>query len=282
MSTEEPDVIHETQGAMRRAGGSSFYFAMRMLPRERRESIFEVYSFCKTVDDIADSNEPRSLRLKRLKEWRQNIEALYAGRVPAGLDALARAKERFSLQKKDFLAVIEGMEMDSLEDIRAPELDRLLFYCDRVACAVGRLCVRIFGMDDQDGELLAHHLGSALQLTNILRDIDEDAASGRLYLPREALALAGIHTTDPKLAISSPDIDIACKFVAEQARKHFMKAEEILARVPRRVARVPKIMEEVYLRMLEKMIARGWSQPRDRVRLSRPQLLRIALRHAIV
>lgn len=266
---------------MVRAGGSSFYFAMRMLPREQRESMFEVYSFCRAVDDIADSKEPRHMRLKRLEEWRQNIGAIYAGRVPQGLDALARAKACFSLQKKDFLAVIEGMEMDSAQDIRAPDLEQLRLYCDRVACAVGRLSVRIFGMDDRDGELLAHHLGSALQLTNILRDIDEDAADGRLYLPREALGLAGIRTTDPKLAISHPRVGVACKFVAEEAWKHFMKSEEILARSPRRTARVPKIMEAVYLRMLEKMIARGWSQPRIRVRLSRPQLLRIALRHAI-
>jgi phytoene synthase len=281
MNTEETGVIDKASSAMGRAGGSSFYFAMRMLPREQRESMFEVYSFCRAVDDIADSNEPRPVRLKRLEEWRQNISALYAGHVPQGLAALARAKTCFSLQKKDFLAVIEGMEMDSVEDIRAPDLEQLHLYCDRVACAVGRLSVRIFGMEDHDGELLAHHLGTALQLTNILRDIDEDAGEGRLYLPREALELAGIRTTDPKLAVSDSKVDVACKFVAEEASKHFMKSEEILARSPRRTARVPKIMKAVYLRMLEKMIVRGWSQPRVHVRLSRPQLLRIALRHAI-
>jgi phytoene synthase len=268
--------------AMNRAGGSSFYLAMRLLPREQREAMFVIYSFCKAVDDIADSNEPRDRRLVRLAEWRRDIDALYEGRVPAGLEQLAHAKDRFGLQKKDFLAVIEGMEMDSVEDIRAPNLERLNFYCDRVACAVGRLSVRVFGMNEPDGELLAHHLGTALQLTNILRDIDEDAEVGRLYLPHEALESAGITVSDPKLVAASPALGTACEFVAEEAQRHFEKAEKVLERFPRRVARAPRIMEKVYLAMLEKMIARGWALPRHRVRLSRSQLLRIALRHAIV
>jgi phytoene synthase len=137
-------------------------------------------------------------------------------------------------------------------------------------------------MDEDNGKMLAHHLGCALQLTNILRDIDDDAAVGRLYLPQEALQLAGIRTTDPTSVISNPDIGAACGFVVERARNHFMKSDEILARFPRRVARAAKIMEEAYRKILENMVARGWSRPRDRVHLSRPQLLRIALRHAII
>ncbi|HLL26103.1 MAG TPA: presqualene diphosphate synthase HpnD [Xanthobacteraceae bacterium] len=282
MSAETVEAADRNGSAAARAGGSSFYFAMRILPRAQREAMFEVYSFCKAVDDIADGDAPRPERLRRLAGWRRDIAALYAGRIPAGLANLAHAVNRFSLREEDFLAVIEGMEMDSAEDIRAPDLEWLDFYCDRVACAVGRLSVRIFGMDEENGKLLAHHLGSALQLTNILRDLDEDAAVGRLYLPQEALRLAGIHTTDPQAAIASPDIGIACDFVVARARNHFMKADEILSRFPRRIARVPRIMEKAYQRTLDNMIARGWARPRDRVRLSRSQLLGIALRHAIV
>src|SRR5690349_6521073 len=153
-----------------RAGGSSFYFAMRILPREQREAMFEIYSFCKSVDDIADGNAPRASRLQQLAEWRARIDALCRGGVTAGLESLAQMVARFSLRKDDFLAVIEGMEMDASEDIRAPSLERLDYYCDRVASAVGRLSVRVFGMDEQGGIVLAHHLGRALQLTNILRD----------------------------------------------------------------------------------------------------------------
>lgn len=266
--------------AATRAGGSSFYFAMRIMPKAQREAMFEIYSFCKAVDDIADGDAPRPERLRELAAWRRKIDALYAGSVPEGLQGLARARDRFSLRKEDFLAVIEGMEMDSAADIRAPDVKLLDLYCDRVACAVGRLSVRVFGMDEENGRALAHHLGSALQLTNILRDIDEDAAIGRLYLPREALDLAGIHSTDPVMVAADPRLHIACDFIVARAREHFAKADEVLARFPRRVARVPRIMEKAYQQTLENMIARGWALPRHRVRLGRAQLFRIALRHA--
>jgi phytoene synthase len=177
---------------------------MRLLPREQREAMFEIYSFCKSVDDIADGSAPRAIRMQQLADWRARIDALYRGVVPAGLEGLARTIARFSLRKDDFLTVIEGMEMDAAEDIRAPSLERLDYYCDCVASAVGRLSVRVFGMAEEDGILLAHHLGRALQLTNILRDIDEDADVGRLYLPKEALDQAGIITTEPKAAASHP------------------------------------------------------------------------------
>ncbi len=111
----------------------------------------------------------------------------------------------FGLRREDFLAVIDGMEMDVVDDIRAPDFATLDLYCDRVASAVGRLSVRVFGMEEQDGIALAHHLGRALQLTNILRDLDEDAAIGRLYLPREALREAGITATDPADGAGEPD-----------------------------------------------------------------------------
>lgn len=282
MSVESAVTPERTGAAASRAGGSSFYFAMRMLPREQREAIFEVYAFCKAVDDIADGDGSRAHRLQRLADWRRDIAAIFAGEVPAGAGKLAEASARFALRQEDFLAVIEGMEMDAAEDIRAPAMQRLEFYCDRVACAVGRLSVRIFGMDEPHGERLAHHLGCALQLTNILRDIDEDAVAGRLYLPREALHAAGIDTSDPRQAMAHAELGTACGFVADHARRHFAAAEEVLDRFPRRVARVPRIMEEVYLRLFEAMLARGWSPPRRRVRLSRPQLLGIALRHAVV
>lgn len=265
-----------------RAGGSSFYFAMRLLPREQREAMFEIYSFCKSVDDIADGSAPRAIRMQQLADWRARIDALYRGVVPAGLEGLARTIARFSLRKDDFLTVIEGMEMDAAEDIRAPSLERLDYYCDRVASAVGRLSVRVFGMAEEDGILLAHHLGRALQLTNILRDIDEDADVGRLYLPKEALDQAGIITTEPKAAASHPALGEACKVVVDVARGHFAKADDVLARSPRRATRAPRIMEAAYRRMLEDMIARGWSPPRTRIHISKPNLLRIALRHAFI
>src|SRR5579871_2951570 len=265
-----------------RASGSSFYTAMRILPQAQRDAMFAIYSFCRQVDDIADAQGPRDKRLAGLAAWRSDIKALYKGSLTARTRDLAKPVRDYSLDQADFLAVIDGMEMDVIADVRAPTWSELDLYCDRVASAVGRLSVKIFGLESKSGHGLAHHLGRALQLTNILRDLDEDAAVGRLYLPQEALAEAGIHTTDPQAAIASPDIGIACDFVVARARNHFMKADEILSRFPRRIARVPRIMEKAYQRTLDNMIARGWARPRDRVRLSRSQLLGIALRHAIV
>src|SRR5690606_12044898 len=118
------------------------------------------------------------------------------------------------------------------EDIRAPELATLELYCDRVACAVGRLCVRIFGMDEQAGISLARHLGRALQLTNILRDLDEDAGIGRLYLPREMLINAGIIATDPGSVLAHPAITQVCRSLAEEALASFDAAEAIMAAAP--------------------------------------------------
>ena len=282
MSVAAPNVSEQSSPAAARAGGSSFYFAMRILAREQREAMFEVYSFCRAVDDIADSTAPAEWRLARLADWRKDIDALYNGEVPAGRDGLARTIRRFSLRQDDFVAVIDGMGMDAVENIRAPRVERLDLYCDRVASAVGRLSVRIFGMGESDGIALAHHLGRALQLTNILRDIDEDAGLGRLYLPREALQAAGIASTEPAVVAADPAIGTACAFVADRARGHFAQSDAIMARSPRRAVRAPKIMEVVYRRILEGMIARGWALPRARVRVNKIYLLGVALRYAFI
>jgi len=265
-----------------RAAGSSFYTAMKILPRPQREAMFEIYGFCRRVDDIADSNGPRAERLIELAAWRADVNALYAGQVPPRLAGLAQPVRDFDLAREDFLAVIDGMEMDAFDDIRGPSAAILDLYCDRVASAVGRLSVRVFGVEREAGITLAHHLGRALQLTNILRDLDEDAAIGRLYLPREALAHAGIHSNDPMTALRSPTLGQACAELVARAREHFAQADKIMARLPRRSVRAPTIMGLVYRSMLERLVVRGWSPPRQRIRIPRARLLWIVLRHALV
>jgi presqualene diphosphate synthase len=267
--------------AARRASGSTFYTAMRILPRIRREAIFEIYAFCRAVDDVADSGGPRAERLAELQHWRAEVDALYRG-TPIRLQGLLTAVDKFALDKKDLLAIIDGMEMDVVADIRAPDFKSLDLYCDRVASAVGRLCVKIFGMGSPQGEELAHHLGRALQLTNILRDLDEDAAIGRLYLPREALRDAGIAITDPQLALSDSRLAEACAPVVECARSHFRAADAIMRRSPRHTVRTPKIMAEAYKLKLEALNRRGWSPPRHAVSVSRLGLMWILARYAIL
>jgi phytoene synthase len=271
-----------TQSSPNRASGSSFYAAMRILPRPRREAMYAIYGFCREVDDIADSTAPRAERLAELAAWRADIHALYGGQTSARTGDLAEPVRSFRLDEADFLSVIDGMEMDVRADIRAPAWDDLDIYCDRVASAVGRLSVRIFGLDAQPGRKLAHHLGRALQLTNILRDLDEDAAAGRLYLPREALERAGIATVDPATALASPALDQACAQLVKAARFHFEEAGAIMAACPRRAVRAPRIMGEVYRLMLAQMVARGFAAPRRPVRLSRLRLAWILACYAVI
>jgi presqualene diphosphate synthase len=264
------------------ASGSSFYAAMRILPVEQREAMFQIYSFCRKVDDIADSDGPRPERLVALQQWRDDIDALYRGDPPAHLRDYVASVKNFGLQREDFIAIIDGMEMDVRQNIRAPDMATLDLYCDRVASAVGRLSVKVFGMPSEDGLLLAHHLGRALQLTNILRDIDEDAALGRLYLPRESLLHAGITSNDPGKVMTDRALPKVCFPLAERAQAHFAKADEIMARNKRRAVRAPRIMARYYRAILRLLLARGFAPPRAPVHVSKITRLGIVFRYAFI
>jgi presqualene diphosphate synthase len=264
------------------ASGSSFYAAMRILPRAQREAMFQIYSFCRQVDDIADSDGPRGERLAALQQWRDDIDALYRGQPPARLRDYAGSVQKFGLKREDFLAIVDGMEMDVPADIRAPDLAMLDLYCDRVASAVGRLSVRVFGLPQDDGILLAHHLGRALQLTNILRDIDEDAGIGRLYLPLEGLLHAGITSNDPQKVIADVALLKVCAPLVTRARTHFEKADEVMDRNARRSVRAPRIMSKYYRAILELLVARGFALPRAPVRLNKAARIAILLRYAFI
>ena len=267
-----------------RARGSSFNAAMRILPRPRREAMFEIYSFCRAVDDIADESGPREGRRQALAEWRRDIGRLYTNEAPPNpsLRGLGKAIHAFGLRQEDFCAVIDGMEMDVAADIRAPDLATLDLYCDRVASAVGRLSARAFGMPEAEGEGLAHHLGRALQLTNILRDLDEDAAIGRLYLPREDLAAAGIREAEPRAVLAHPALGLACAPIVMRAKEHFAEANQIMARCSRESVRAPRIMADVYRFILAQLEHRGFAPPRQRIRTPRHRVLLAILRYGLV
>lgn len=254
--------------------GSSFYAGMRVLPRAEREAMYAVYAFCRAVDDIADDQEgDPAERQAALDAWRADIEALYAGGDPGRAALVAEAVRRFHLDREDFLAVIDGMAMDVAGDIRWPPFATLDLYCDRVASAVGRLSVRIFGMDDAPGTALAHHLGRALQLTNILRDVDEDAAIGRVYLPGEYLTEAGIVFTTPLQVVNDPRLDAPCRRLAGVAHEHYRAAEAILATRPRGHLIAPRLMAAVYAKILRRMEAAGWAPPRVRIKVNKAALI---------
>jgi len=264
------------------ASGSSFYTAMRLLPKAERQAMFAVYAFCREVDDIADEPGPSpEERRAQLDVWRRAVDTLYTSRASERVRDLAEPVRRFKMAKEDFLAVIDGMEMDVDEDIRAPAFEKLDLYCDRVASAVGRLSVRIFGMDEASGRDLAHHLGRALQFTNILRDLDEDAAVGRLYLPAEALAAAGIESAEPAEVLAHPALDKACRWLATKAREHYRAADKVAGAATTGRLRAARLMSGVYGAILKRMMTKGWKAPRERVSLGKGALVWIVATRGI-
>ncbi len=265
---------------------SSFGLAMRLLPAPRRAAMFGIYAFCRAVDDVADCPAPPRERRAALERWRADVDAAYAGAWAPRLRALAPHIAAYGLARADFHAVIDGMLMDAQDrPICAPPADTLDLYCDRVAAAVGRLSVRVFGLPADDGILLAHHLGRALQLTNILRDIDEDAAIGRGYVPRELLLAAGVEARVCAAGADDiaehPALPRACTDLAAQARRHYAAADFVLRRHRGSAARAPRLMGAVYAALLVRLAARGWGSPRAPVRLGRLAKVGILVRHAL-
>ncbi|TFW31601.1 presqualene diphosphate synthase HpnD [Massilia horti] len=275
-----PDTV---PAAAHPASRSSFYVAMRVLPAAQRAAMFGIYAFCRAVDDIADSDAPARERRAGLERWRRAVDACYDGQDLARLPDLRRHIEAFGLARADFHSVIDGMMMDAgTSALCAPDAATLDLYCDRVASSVGRLSVRVFGMERDDGLALAHHLGRALQLTNILRDIDDDAENGRMYLPREALQDAGVELGSTASIAAHPALPRACDGVAAQAHAHFDQAEAIARRSRARAVRAPRIMSAAYQALLARLAARGWNYPRQPVTVPTLQRAAILLRHAFL
>ncbi|GBQ28264.1 phytoene synthase [Acetobacter estunensis NRIC 0472] len=251
--------------AIVRQAGTSFATGMRILPPYRRYGMYAIYAFCRIVDDIADGDAP-SLRgaehakdrEARLNEWHARIARLYEGQTHDALDRVLHAAIRFfSLHKHDFDAIIDGMTMDALGPIVAPDEETLDLYCDRVAAAVGRLSVHIFGDSSHDAKRVAHHLGRALQLTNILRDVGEDAHAGRLYLPRDLLARFDV-PADPQKILSSAGLPGVLQIISVRARDHFREAFRIMKKCDRRAMMPARLMGGCYLGILDSLEKRGW------------------------
>ena len=265
------------------ASGSSFYWSMRLLPRAKRDAMYAIYAFCREVDDVADGDALPAAKLAELAGWRTEIAALFAGRPSRPTTcALAAPVSRFELPSAEFHAVIDGMEMDAGLRMRAPPLAELERYCRCVAGAVGLLSVHVFGVRGVLLEQGALALGEALQLTNILRDLAEDAGRGRLYLPRELLDRHGITGSDPGPVLAHPALPEVCAELAERARQRFEDARRLLAAGDRRRLRPALVMMQVYRRTLERLIARGWQRLDEPVRVARPERLWLALRYGLL
>ena len=264
-----------------RDAGTSFYQGMRILPPDRRLAMYAVYAFCRLVDDVAD--EPAELAHKHaeLDRWRDKIAAVFAGTGDDPVTrVLAAAATTYNLRQADFLAVIDGMQMDADTVIAAPDWDTLDLYCDRVAAAVGRLSVRAFGESSARADDVAFSLGRALQLTNILRDVAEDAERGRLYLPREWLDEAGV-PHEPAAALASPGLPAVCQRMLAEARRRFRLAQEAMDGCDAIAMRPARIMGATYNALLDRLAARGWTELDRPVRLPKWQKLWIAGRYLL-
>ena len=265
-----------------RAAGSSFFWAMQLRPHQRRKAMYALYAFCREVDDIADGDATRALKDILLSDWRSEIALLYAGRPQHMVTrALREAVHLYGLRCSDFLAIIDGMEMDARDDIRAPSLDDLDLYCERVAVAVSRLSVRIFGEKTPAGERVAAELGRALQLTNILRDLAQDARRHRLYLPREVLRARGIYATTPSWVLAQPALPDVCRDVAMMAEGHYAAAVEAIAACPRHIMRPAAVMLGISRALLHELVARGWRRLDEPVRLPAWRKLALLFRHGL-
>jgi presqualene diphosphate synthase len=267
--------------AIVRASGTSFYRGMRILPPDQRHAMYAIYAFCRIVDDIADDDSDFATKLPRLLAWRARVVGLFRGEADGPVTrSLVAAVNRFTLRQEDFIAVIDGMQMDAERVIVAPDLATLDLYCDRVAAAVGRLSVRVFGDASPVADRVAYALGRALQLTNILRDLAEDAERGRLYLPREYLDEAAV-PRDPNAALAAPGLDVVCARVAALARGYFHDAESAMAACDQRAMRPARLMGASYAAILQRLERRGWRHPERRVSLPKWQKLWLAMRFGV-
>ncbi|MGB9152795.1 MAG: presqualene diphosphate synthase HpnD [Alphaproteobacteria bacterium] len=260
------------------ASRSSFCAGMSVLPKARREAMYALYGFCRVVDDIADDSPTPEIAASDLEMWRRRIADVFCGKASDAITTtLLPAIAAFNLDEKDFHDIIDGMEMDSVA-IVAPDDKMLDIYCDRVASAVGRISVRIFGDAGHDAMQVAFHLGRALQLTNILRDLSEDAARGRSYLPSELLDKHGIASRNPHEILRSPNLAAVCRDLASQAKDQYQWADERMKKCKPAAMRPARIMRAYYGAIFDRLVQQDWRDPFKRVTLPKWQKIGLMLK----
>jgi phytoene synthase len=254
---------HEYCQAKAVASGSSFYYSFRFLSPDRRRAITAFYAFCREVDDIADECQEANLARIKLAWWREEIARLYDGSPghPVTL-ALAEAIVPFHLPQDAFEQIIDGMEMDldfaNGQPLRYPDFKSLRLYCHRVAGVVGEVAASIFGMTDRATLKYANKLGLAFQLTNIIRDVGEDARRGRIYLPADELAQFGVSPADLLQARMSDNFRQLMAFQTERARQTYDEAMALLPASDRKAQRPGLIMAAIYRTLLDEIQADGF------------------------
>lgn len=239
--------------------GSSFYWAMRLLPKERREAMLALYALARRLDDIADGPGTPAEKLAALDAW--------------------RPPPKPRLDADEIAHLLDGIRRDAAGGLVAPSLDALRLYCRQVAGSIGVMTVRALGRPEMQGYALA--LGEALQLVNILRDRAEDARRRRLYLPREILERRDISTTDPMAAMAHPALATACADLAALAREAFTRADQALGK-DRHGLGAARAMGAIYRRLLDRLEQRGWQVLEPRLELGGLEKLALTLFYFLV
>ncbi len=269
---------HQFVSRLTRKSRSNFFYAFLVLPRAQREAIYACYAFCRIVDDAVDLGQDRAAQRAELARWRQEIARVYEGRAqhPAG-QRLQVALRQFAIPRAALEEIIAGVEMD-LDHPTYETWDALYPYCYRVASAVGLCCIEIFGYSDARAREYAVNLGVALQLTNILRDVQVDARNGRTYLPQVELRRFGVTTEDLAEGRYTPQFVQPMPFEAERAREYYQRAWAALPAADRRRLYAAEIMGRTYFALLRAIEARRFDVFRRRVTLPTTRRVAIALR----
>jgi 15-cis-phytoene synthase len=236
-----------------RRSASSFYYALRLLPRARRKALYAVYAFCRAVDDAADEADAADAP-QLIAEWRAELERCYRGAPlhPVTV-ALAASLEQFPVPRSALVAVIDGVEMDLVKR-RYATFDELELYCRRVASAVGLATIEIFGYTNPRTREYAVDVGLALQLTNILRDLSEDAERDRVYLPEEDLARFGVPAEDVLRGVYNRRFAALMEFESDRARRYYRSAERLLPPEDAASLRPAEIMRRTYEQVLDRIV----------------------------
>lgn len=258
--------------------GSSFYYSFLFLPKERREAITALYAFCREVDDVVDECKEPDVARTKLQWWRQEIAATFAGHPSHPVSrALAPALTRYGFALEQFQEIIDGMEMD-LGQNRYADFKALQLYCYRVASVVGQLAANIFGYSDRKTMKYAHDLGLAFQLTNIIRDVGEDAQRNRIYLPQDELARFGVIEADILQGRETVAFHSLMQFQLERARQFYDQAIAELPATDRRSQRPGLVMAAIYRALLNEIERDGFHVLHQRIALTPLRKLWLAWR----
>ena len=261
-----------------RKSRSNFFYAFLALPRPQREALYAVYAFCRIVDDAVDVGEDQPAKRKELDRWRAEIAQVFEGSPthPAA-QRLQEAVKLFPIPREALNEIIAGVEMD-LDRSTYKSFDELYPYCYRVASAVGLCCIEIFGYSDMRAREYAVNLGVALQLTNIMRDVQPDARAGRVYLPQEDLERFGVAAADLAAGRYTPEFLQLMEYEAARARGYYVRAWAALPRSDEHRLFAAEIMGRTYFALLETIERRRFQVFGARVSVPTPRKLGIALR----